>query len=156
MLLIITLLLMVIGLVGIFVPGLPGIGLIFLASLGYGFFTEFSQISGLLLVAFAGITALALIFDYVGGILGAKKFGASKLGIIGGVIGGLLGLLTLGLLGLVAGQFIGTVGGELYKGRELDSSMKSGMGSLIGYILSVAVNTSLGLLMIVIFVIRVL
>ncbi len=156
MLLTIVILLMLIGFVGIFVPGLPGIGLIFISALGYGFFTDFVEVNGFLILIFAGMTVLALLFDYIGGLLGAKKFGASKAGIVWGIIGGIVGLLSLGLLGLVLGQFIGTVGGELLQGKKLDASMKSGIGALIGYILGVAVNTSIGLIMIVLFIMRVM
>jgi len=147
---------MILGLIGIFVPGLPGNGLIFVAALGYGFFTDFSEINALLLFIFAGITILAILFDYIGSLLGAKKFGATKFGIAWGIVGGIIGFLTFGIIGLIVGQFIGTVGGEFAKGKKIESSMKSGLGALIGYILSVAANMSIGILMIALFLLRVL
>jgi len=154
--LIIAVLIMIVGFVGIFIPGLPGIGLIFISALGYGYLTGFEEISVMLISVFAVLTILAMILDYIGGILGAKRFGASKSGILWGMVGGIIGFLLFGLIGLLLGQFVGTMGGELLRGKKLELSLKSGIGSLIGYILSVVMNMSIGLFMIAIFLIRVL
>jgi uncharacterized protein YqgC (DUF456 family) len=147
---------MIIGLIGSFVPGIPGNGLIFLSTLGYGIFTKFEKISMGFIVFFGVLTILAFVFDYVAGMLGAKKFGATKAGIIGGILGGIIGFFVLNIFGLLMGQFVGTCIGEWYYGKELKDSMKSGVGTIIGYILGVIVNTTIGLTMIGIFLLKVL
>ncbi|MCT4607429.1 MAG: DUF456 domain-containing protein [Marinisporobacter sp.] len=152
----IVILLMIIGLIGSFIPGLPGNGLIFISTLGYGIFTKFEKISIGFIVFFGVLTILAFVFDYVASMLGAKKFGATKPGIIGGILGGIVGFFVLNILGLLMGQFVGTCIGEWYYGKELKDSMKSGIGTIIGYILGVVVNTTIGLTMIGIFLLKVL
>jgi uncharacterized protein YqgC (DUF456 family) len=147
---------MIIGLIGSFIPGLPGNGLIFISTLGYGIFTKFEKISIGFIVFFGVLTILAFVFDYVASMLGAKKFGATKPGIIGGILGGIVGFFVLNILGLLMGQFVGTCIGEWYYGKELKDSMKSGIGTIIGYILGVVVNTTIGLTMIGIFLLKVL
>ncbi|TCO73828.1 DUF456 domain-containing protein [Marinisporobacter balticus] len=154
--LIFVIVLMVIGLIGIFVPGLPGNGLIFLSTLGYGMVTKFDEISVNWIVFFGVLTVLSFVFDYVASIVGAKKFGATKAGIIGGFLGGIVGVLILSIPGLLIGQFVGTCIGELYYGKELELSMKSGFGTVVGYVLGVVMNITIGITMIGIFLLKVL
>lgn len=148
--------LMLVGLAGIIIPGLPGNGLIFFTALGYGLITDFEKISVISIFIYGGLTGLSFLFDYMGGILGAKKFGAAKSGIIMGIIGGIVGFIIMGIVGLLLGQFIGTLGGELLSGKKLEVSMKSGLGSLLGYFISVVLNMSIGLLIIATFFISIL
>lgn len=152
----VVMILMSIGLIGIFVPGLPGNGLIFISTLGYGIFTKFEKISVTWIVFFAFITILAFVFDYVASLLGAKKFGATKAGIIGGFLGGIVGALLLSIPGLLIGQFLGTCVGELCYGKELKLSMKSGLGTMLGYVLGVVINITIGITMIGVFLVKVL
>lgn len=152
----IVILLMIIGLVGIVVPMIPGIGLIYLSALTYGFITNFEKIGMKTIIFFTLLTIVSFVLDYIGSYLGAKKFGATKYGIIGGIIGGILGLFVLTIPGLLIGQFVGTCIGELYYGKELEVSMKSGFGTVVGYILGVVCNMTIGLSMVAVFVIGVL
>ncbi|CAH2212042.1 DUF456 domain-containing protein [Tepidibacter aestuarii] len=152
----IAIILMVIGMIGIFIPGIPGNGLIFLSTLLYGIFTKFEEISVIMIVIFGVLTIAAFMLDYISSVMGAKKFGATKAGIIGGILGGFVGLFIFNIIGLLIGQFFGTLIGELYYGKELKLSMKSGVGSLIGYIAGVAINTTIGLTIIVLFLLKVL
>ncbi|QEK11780.1 DUF456 domain-containing protein [Crassaminicella thermophila] len=152
---VIVIIFMIIGLIGVFIPGLPGNGLIFLSTLGYGLLTKFEKISMSMIIFFGILTMLAFLFDYAASILGAKKFGATKAGIIGGVLGGLSGILVFSLPGLLIGQFLGTLIGELYYGKALNVSIKSGFGTIIGYVLGVIVNTTIGLTIIGLFILKV-
>lgn len=154
--LVVAVILMLIGLIGIFIPGLPGNGLIFLAALGYGIITKFEKISIFMILVFAGLTILAIIFDYVGSLLGAKKFGATKPGLVGGALGAVLGFFTVGIPGLLIGQFAGTLIGEIYSGKKLSESSRIGLGGLLGYVFAVVINTTLGMTIIVLFLLKVL
>ncbi|QZY53626.1 DUF456 domain-containing protein [Crassaminicella profunda] len=154
--LVVVIILMMIGLLGSCIPGIPGNGLIFLSTLGYGIFTKFEKISVSFIIFFGVLTILAFVFDYVASMLGAKKFGATKPGIIGGILGGVIGFFILNIFGLLIGQFVGTCIGEWYYGKELKDSMKSGVGTIIGYILGVIVNMTIGVTMIGIFLLKVL
>src|ERR687894_457493 len=117
-LLALTLVLMFVGLLGSVLPGLPGVTLIFLSALVYALLTDFRTVGAAVLVALFIFAALALVIDFVATSYGARRFGASNWGTLGGAIGGiagaLIGLLFLGIgslfgliLGTIAGVFIG-------------------------------------------------
>ncbi|WP_129596133.1 DUF456 domain-containing protein [Anaerophilus nitritogenes] len=147
----VVMILMFIGLLGIFIPGVPGNGLIFLSILGYGFLTHFEKISITMVIIFSILTGLSFLLDYISSVMGAKKFGATKAGLIGGFLGGILGIFILSLPGMILGQFLGTLIGELYYGKELKNSIFSGVGTVIGFIVGVILNMTIGIGMISLF-----
>ncbi|MDD2422358.1 MAG: DUF456 domain-containing protein [Heliobacteriaceae bacterium] len=130
--LIIALIVMLIGILGTFVPVIPGIPLIFAAMVGYGFTEGFQLMSLLFLGVNFLLVLLAVILDYLGTAWGARRFGATRSGIWGAVAGGLVGLVVLGPLGLFAGPFIGAVAGELMQGRTLERAIEAGIGTFLG------------------------
>ena len=126
-LLALTLVLMVVGLLGSVLPGLPGVTLIFLSALVYALLTDFRTVGAAVLVALFMFAALALVTDFVATSYGARRFGASNWGTLGGAIGGiagaLVGLLFLGigsLLGLILGTITGVFIGEYLKRTRQD------------------------------------
>src|ERR671912_908891 len=84
----ITLVVMLVGLAGSVLPGLPGVPLIFISGLVYAFATGFEYVSGLTVVLLGLFAATALILDFVATAYGARRFGASNWGTAGGAIGG--------------------------------------------------------------------
>src|SRR5215210_266198 len=117
-LLALTIVLMVVGLVGSVVPGLPGVTLIFLSALLYAIFTDFHTLGAAVLVLLFIFAAIAFVADFIATSYGARRFGASNWGTVGGAVGGiagaLVGALFLGIgslfgliLGTIAGVFIG-------------------------------------------------
>jgi uncharacterized protein YqgC (DUF456 family) len=145
--------LFLIGLVGTILPTLPGTLLIFAGALGYGIFTGFEEVTLWVLAALAGISIGAQVLDYVAGAYGAKRFGASKYGIWGAIIGGILGLIILNIVGLIVGVFLGAIVPEILLGQGLKESLRIGWGSLLGFLGGTLMKFILGLLMIGIFVI---
>ena len=110
----ITLLIMVVGLLGSVLPGLPGVPLIFAAALVYAYVTGFEVVGGLVLVLLGLFAFLAFVADFLGTTYGARRFGASEWGTAGGAIGGLVGALAGALffgLGALFGLLAGTIGG---------------------------------------------
>ncbi|MDR2726285.1 MAG: DUF456 family protein, partial [Candidatus Adiutrix sp.] len=88
-----ALLVMLAGLAGTLLPVFPGLPLMWLALLGYGWFTGWLAYgaAGLLLTGL--LVLLSLVVDQAAAVIGAKKFGASRPGLLGSVAGGLLGLV---------------------------------------------------------------
>ena len=125
---------LLIGVAGTLLPLLPGIPLMFLAILIYGFIDNWQNITPLYAVSIGFIAIFSVLVDYFSGIWGAKKYGATKQGTWGGVIGGILGIFILGPLGLFIGPFIGVILGELLTGKKLEASLRAATGSLIGVI----------------------
>lgn len=127
----------VLGSLGTILPLLPGATFIFLGVLLHKLIlpTTFSW----WIVGVIGILALiSLAVDVLGGLLGAKLGGATKMGVIGGGLGGLVGLF-FGLPGLLLGPFCGAMIGDLIaKRRELALLLKSGFGTTTGLVISLA------------------
>jgi uncharacterized protein len=152
----------VIGLIGVIVPVLPGVLLIWLAILLYAVLTGFQAISPL---AFAILTVIGLVTgtaDLWMSLLGAKQGGASRramiYGVIGSVVGFLAGMVFIigGLFGALAGYALGILLGEYQKHRDWNIALKASIGGLAGWGLATAVQLGGGLLMLIIFVWRVL
>ena len=147
---------MLTGLVGVFLPVLPGVGLVFAGALIYAWSTGFQVITIWNLIFFAVLTAISSAVDYIGGILTAKKYGASKYGLIGGVLGGILGILVFSIPGLIIGQLAGVILGELYFGKQMKESFTSGFAMFIGYLLGSIVKVFFAGLIVIVFYIKVM
>ena len=65
----------------------------FFALLVYGFFDKWTAFSPLFVLGVGFLTLLSILLDYFSGVVGARKFGATKSGIWGGLIGSFLGVL---------------------------------------------------------------
>ena len=148
---IIVIALFAIGLAGTILPTLPGNILIFAGALVYGIFTEFEEVTLWVLAALAGISIGSQVLDYVAGAYGAKRFGASKYGIWGAIIGGILGFIILNIVGLIVGVFLGAIVPEMLLGQNLREALRVGWGSLLGFLGGTLMKFVLGLVTIGIF-----
>ena len=177
-LLVVTLIIMAVGLLGSVLPGLPGVPLIFLSALVYAILTDFEVVGGLVLVLLGLFAAIALVADFFATSYGARRFGASNWGTIGGALGGIVGALAgaffLGI-GSLFGLILGTIGGVFLgeylrrrkRGPERDLTPANGAspgygewrrasraagGVLIGYLVSAISQGILGLASVIVFV----
>jgi len=175
-LLALTLVLMVVGLLGSVLPSLPGVTLIFLSALVYAIITDFRTLGVAILVVLFIFAAIAFVADFVATSYGARRFGASNWGTVGGAVGGiagaLIGLLFLGigsLFGLILGTIAGVLIGEyLRRERQGDQqetestqadwsrASRAAGGVLVGYLASAVIQGLLGLASVVVFVLAVL
>jgi uncharacterized protein YqgC (DUF456 family) len=174
-LLTLTLVLMVVGIVGSVVPGLPGVTLIFLSALLYALITDFQTVGAAVLVLLFVFAAVAFVADFVATSYGARRFGASNWGTVGAAVGGiagaLLGALFLGigsLFGLILGTIAGVFIGEyLKRNRQGDPedqgstqadwhrASRAAGGVIIGYLASAVVQGLLGLASVIVFVVAI-
>ena len=127
--------LVVIGLVGIVLPALPGAMLILAGLIVAAWADGFTRVGVWTLVVIGVIGAASYLVDFVAAALGAKKLGASPRAMIGAGLGTLAGLF-FGLPGIIVGPFVGAVIGELTVHRDLAKAGKAGwrrgLASLIG------------------------
>lgn len=133
-LLIIAWISVLVGTGGIFLPMVPGVPLIWVGILIVGWMTGFEALSGTVVLVTGIITALTQGIDYVAGTVGAKALGATPMGTAGAFIGMLVGLFTLGAVGIIVGPFVGAFLAELMAGRNERQAIRSGMGTMIGFL----------------------
>lgn len=144
---IICIILMLIGLLGIILPFLPGIPVAWLGLFIYAIGTGWERISVTVIIVFAVLTALSLLFDLIAPILGAKKYKASKWGILGTSIGLIAGVLIFNVWGIILGPLLGALIGELIAGKPTDQAFKSALGALVGFIFGSLIKIILILVM---------
>ena len=147
-----TILLFTVGLAGIALPFLPGVPLIWLGTVIFGIFTNFEEITLLILAVFTFLMLFTVVIDYLANLYGAKKFGAGKLGIFFAILGMMIGLLSAGLIGLIIGPMIGAVIGELLSGKSHRQAFKAGIGTVVGFLSGTIIKFIIGLVMIGIFI----
>lgn len=128
------------GIIGCILPIIPGPPISYIGLLLVAWGRGWEKPSVTFLVIMAIVTILATVLDYVLPAVGAKKFGASKWGITGSVIGMLVGIFFIPPFGMVIGTFLGAVVGELARGRENSEALKAGWGVFIGTISATAVK----------------
>ena len=125
---------MVVGFIGIFAPVLPGIPIAWLGLFIYAIGTGFERISLTTTIVFAALTALILLLDFLAPMLGAKKFKASALGVLGAFIGLIVGVLFLGFWGIILGPFLGAFLFELMAKKQAKGAAKAALGTVVGYL----------------------
>lgn len=142
--------LVVIGLIGVVLPALPGTWLIFGGLLLAAWADGFKHVGLWPLVVIGLIGAGSYFVDFIAPALGAQKLGASKRAMAGAALG-TLGGLVFGLPGLLIGPFVGAVLGELTMHREWKRVGRAGVAAWIGFAIGTAVKVSLAFVMIAIF-----
>lgn len=132
--------LMVVGIIGAVVPGIPGTSLILVAVVIWGIVNgSFSTVT-IPLVMTVTVLLLSIGIDFLATYWGAKQAGASKWGQIGAFIGlvvGILGLLPAlpfggPLLGILLGPLLGAILGEYFYCRNIKLALKAGVGIVVG------------------------
>ena len=146
--------LMLLGIIGSFLPVIPGpitswFGLLFL------YLTKVVPNDW----TFLGITlivALAVfILDYIIPAMGTKRFGGSKYGIYGTTIGLIVGLLSPIPFGILIGAFFGALIGELlYDSKDTNRAIKASFGAFLGFLTSATIKFSVSVVYVVLFIIK--
>ena len=142
-LLILGIALIVVGIVGCLVPVLPGPPLSYLGLLALNC-SRFASLSSKLMVILALITIAVTIIDYVVPVWGTKKFGGSKYGTRGAMVGLIIGFF-LGPLGIIVGPFVGAFIGEMIFKDDMSYALKAGFGSLLGFLTGVGLKLAVSL-----------
>jgi uncharacterized protein len=144
--------LVVVGVIGTVVPGLPGAILVLAGLVLAAWIDRFARVGVLTLAALAAFTAAAYALDFVATAVGVRRFGTSWWGVLGAVLGTLVGLV-FGLAGLVLGPFLGAFLLELLARRDLRQAGRAGLGAWLGLVLGAAGRLGLVAAMIAIFVV---
>ena len=152
--LVMALLVMGIGLAGSLLPIFPGTLWVFATALCHRLYFGPAGPSAWVLLSLAGFVVLSMSLDFVAGLLGAKKLGASRWGLWGAAVGGVAGLF-FSLPGLLLGPFLGAFLFERLSGRPFPEAAKAGLGALLGLLAGAMGKCVCCLLMMVMFTVSV-
>lgn len=122
----------VLGVIGCIVPMLPGVPLSY-AGILILHFTGQAVYSTRQLVTWLVLVVVLQILDYITPMLGSKYSGGTEYGNRGCIAGTLVGLFFMPW-GIIMGPFLGAVIGEMLGGCDFNHALRSGIGSLVGFI----------------------
>jgi len=122
----------IIGIIGCIIPGVAGPPFSFLALICLSIEKKWEPFSVKLLIILGVLTVVVQALDYLLPAMGAKKFGATKYGFWGAIIGMLLGIIFIPPFGIIVGAFLGAISGEIIAGKEASKALKAGWGVFVG------------------------
>lgn len=132
--------LIIVGIIGSVIPAIPDVTLSFAGILLYKF-SSYCQYSWTFVIIAGLITAFAMAADYLIPAWGNKRFGGSKWGAIGCIVGLIIGAFFFPPIGMIIGCFVGAVLFEmLFDQKQLKPALKAGLGSFLGYISSMILS----------------
>lgn len=140
---ILAIVLIIIGFIGDVLPVIPGT-IVTYAALIVLHFTNAIQYSAATLIVTGVLCVVITLMDYIVPAWGTKKFGGTKSGVRGSTIGLIVSVVVLpilgitigpfGLVGLLAGPFVGAYCGEKLAGVDDERALRSAFGSFIGFL----------------------
>jgi len=134
-LIVVAAVLMLLGIIGSFLPVLPGpitswFGFLLL------YFLPLIEVSKKFLIITLIIAIIIWVLDYFIPAMGTKKFGGSRAGMIGTTIGLLVGLFSPIPGGIIIGPFLGALFGEILNKADSKTALKAAFGSFLGFLTS--------------------
>lgn len=139
---------MLFGLVGLVIPILPGLTIIWLAALVYAFAVGLNWVSG---IVFGGITLLMLGGNVVDNLMmgtTARQTGASWLAVGVAIAAGLLGSVLWPPLGGLLAAMLGIFIVEVIRLKDWRQALTSTRGVALGCGTSVIIRIGIGMVMI--------
>lgn len=147
--------LIVAGLAGVVLPALPGTALVLAGIVLGAWIDDFTRVGGLTLTIVTVLAVLAWVLDYVAGLLGARRAGASPQALLGAALGTVVGLF-MGLVGVFFMPLVGAVAGEYWARRDEAKALHVGLATWVGIMLGLLAKVVLSLIMVGVFVVALL
>lgn len=146
---------MILGIVGSFLPVLPGpltswIGLLIFH------LADVVPMNWTFLIITLIVAITIWILDYIIPAMGTKRFGGSKAGMIGTSLGLIVGLLAPIPGGIIIGPFVGALIGELLNKSEFNKALKAAFGSFLGFLASTFIKFIVALVFLGLFIVKVI
>lgn len=143
--------LILVGLAGTVLPALPGTALVLGGILLGAWIDDFTRVGWGVLAVVIVLAVLAWVLDYVAGLMGAKKAGASRQALIGAAIGTVVGLF-MGLVGVFFMPLVGAAVGEYIARRDQQRALKVGVATWLGIMVGLVSKVVIAFMMIGVFV----
>lgn len=127
----------IIGIAGCFLPVIPGPPVAFLGMLALQF-SDKHPFSVHVIVIMAAVSLVVTVADYIAPVLSAKKFGGSRWGAWGCVLGTVIGLFVP--MGLLYMPFVGAFVGEIVNNNiqksdsDISQAFKAACGAFVGFV----------------------
>lgn len=147
--------LMILGLAGAVLPVLPGAALVLAGAVVGAWIDDFERVGALTIGVLVALALLSWVLDYVAGVLGAKKVGASRQALLGAAVGTVGGLF-LGFVGVLVLPFVGAAVGEYLARRDHRVAAQVGVATGIGLVVAMVAKVVIAFVMIGIFVVALL
>jgi uncharacterized protein YqgC (DUF456 family) len=142
---------MLLGLLGVFLPLLPGVPLLFGGMLLAAWLDDFTRIGTATLIALGVLTLAAWLVETLASVWGVRRAGASGLAIVGAGVGAVLGLFA-GLPGLLLGPIAGAVCGEYLARRDQRTAARAGLAAGLGFLVAIVAKLAIAVTMLALFV----
>lgn len=144
-------LLILVGLAGIVLPVLPGTILILAGIVLGAWIDDFTRVGWVTVTVICVLAVIAWALDYVAGLLGAKKAGASKQAVIGAALGTVAGIF-MGLVGVLFMPLVGAAAGEYLARKNQQQAVKVGIATWLGIMGGLIAKVVIAFMMIGIFI----
>jgi uncharacterized protein YqgC (DUF456 family) len=125
-----------------------------------GWATHFTRVGVATLIILAILAVVGEVIESLLGVFAVRRFGASKLAMLGTFVGGIAGgiagsgiaPIAGSLLGAFAGAFLGAFLGELAARRRVAGSLRAGGGAFLGRLLAMTIKFEIGVVMVIILI----
>jgi hypothetical protein len=143
--------------------GLPGLWVMVLGVITYGWLTGFQEV-GLRTVSLAiGLAGVGELIEWWVGFYFARRYGGSRgagwAALVGGIAGAVVGV-PVAVVGSVLGSFVGAFAGaalfEYARARRAGAAVEVGWGAVLGRAAGVAMKMALGIVIAVVVIVVVL
>ena len=147
--------LILLGLAGTVLPVLPGTVLVWGGIVLGAWIDDFTRVETSTVVVISVLAVLAWGLDYVAGLMGAQKAGASKQALLGAALGTVLGLF-MGLVGVLFMPLVGAAVGEYLARKEQTRAIRVGLATWVGIMLGLIAKVVLAFVMVGVFMVALL
>lgn len=136
------------GFLGIFLPILPGLPLIWLPLFIYAYVTDFAIISLTETIIFLVLTVIVSLIDILAPVFGAKRYSATHYGLWGSFFGFFFGVMLFGPFGVILGPLLGAFIGEYVGGATPHVATQSAIGTFVGFLAGTLLKFMLAIIMV--------
>ena len=135
--------LLFLGIIGCFIPIIPGPPISYCGLLVFHFFSSYSIEEDIFLFLTFIVIAVTF-FDLWVQIYGVKKFGGTKKSVNGSIIGLIFGIFFFPPFGIIFGPFLGAfIGARMEESSDVIIAFKIALGSLAGFFVGTILKLSI-------------
>ena len=131
---------------------LPGTLLVWVGLFLGAWIDDFTRVSALTVVFITLLAVLAWALDFVAGLIGAKRAGASKLALVGAAVFTVIGIF-MGLVGVLFMPLVGAAIGQYWAQRDEQRAAKVAFATWLGLMLGMVAKVVISFVMVGIFMI---